>query len=78
MMNKMKFATGGLIPTAATDKVAAVLLPGRCLVGRSHYDAVGADMIRLLNNSPGCEILVVPDEKLEAMTPSEKVRLLNE
>ena len=76
MDSKKKFTTGGLVPSEGRKE--AVLHNGCCLVSRSQYEKIGAFMIRVLNNSPDCEILVVPDEKLEGMSPSEKMQLLNE
>lgn len=72
-----KFKTGGLVPFDKKNK-SAVIHNGCCLVSRSQYDRLGADLIRKLNGCPDSEILVVDDEKLKNMTASEKMQLLLE
>lgn len=60
------------------DMEQVVVHPGRILVSRSRYDLVGSEIIRILSGCNNAELLVVDDDKFEAMSHAEKTTKLHQ
>lgn len=71
-----RYSSGGIVPRDDGDLIPVPISPGKILVSSIVYDRLGASAIRSLNGCSDAEIIVVPDEKFKAMTPTEKMRLM--
>ena len=65
------------LDVTSCDKSKSVAAGGRILARKSQFDAFGASFLRNINGTPHAEIIVVPDDKYDEMTPTERMAFLN-
>ncbi|RLI63012.1 MAG: hypothetical protein DRO67_06425 [Candidatus Asgardarchaeum californiense] len=77
-----KWATGGTVtvPLGITkaDQEKHVVSNGYILVTDSQFKLLGAQFLRNLNCTPNAEIIVIPDDKYNDMSPAERIEYLND
>jgi hypothetical protein len=71
------FSRGGILGGRIEGSIKTNVSPGRILVGQEQFDSLGAESIRDIYGNKGAEIIVVSDEKLQSMSASERMAILN-
>jgi len=71
------FSRGGILGGRIEGSIKTNISPGRILVGQAQFGSLGEELIRDIYGNKDAEIIVVPDEKLQSMSASERMVLLN-